>query len=139
MSEAYKTFAATAKAHRRALRMSLRKFSLFIGWDAANVSKIERGLLPPPRGERLAAYAQALGLAEGTDEWREFCDLAAAAKGEFPEDLRDEELLRQLPVLFRGMRGDPPSDEQCARIVELLRAHTTKASTEGEAEKGDSP
>ncbi len=117
----YKTFGQAFKAHRLSLQMSLRQFCRANGFDAANISKLERGLFPPPRDERLRAYAQALKLAEGRDNWYEFFDLAAAAKGEFPEYLRENELLTELPALFRTMRGDAPSDEQLDHIVELLR------------------
>ena len=117
----YETFGAAFKTYRLRLQMSLRQFCQINGFEPGNISKLERGLLPPPKGERLHAYAKALGLVEGTDPWYEFCDLAAAVKGEFPEDLRDEELLAQLPALFRTMRGDPPSDEQLAHVVSLLR------------------
>lgn len=118
---AYKTFGEAFKGHRIELKMSLRQFCQANGLDPANISKLERGLLPPPKDERLRVYAHALKLAEGTDTWYEFFDLAAAAKGEFPEDLRDEELLAQLPALFRTMRGNSPSDEQLDHIVNLLR------------------
>lgn len=118
---AYKTFGEAFKAHRVSLQKGLRQFCQTNGFEPGNISKLERDLLPPPRGGRLYAYAKALGLSEGSDEWYEFCDLAAAVRGEFPDDLRDEELLPQLPALFRTMRGDPPSDEQLAHIVNLLR------------------
>lgn len=116
-----KRFGQLFKSHRIKLQMSLRKFCQTNEFEPGNVSKIERDLLPPPKRERLYEYATALGLSEGSDEWHEFCDLAAATKGEFPQDLRDEELLLQLPALFRTMRGDPPSGDQLAHIVELLR------------------
>jgi len=118
---AYSTFGEAFKGHRLSLKMSLRRFCQANGLDPANISRLERNLLPPPKGERLHAYARALQLAEGTDEWYEFCDLAAAAKGEFPDDLRDDELIRQLPALFRTMRGNAPSGERLDQIVELLR------------------
>ncbi|KKL59672.1 hypothetical protein LCGC14_2212980 [marine sediment metagenome] len=117
----YGTFAEAARGHRLGLKMSLRKFCLDNSLEPGNTSKLERGLLPPPKGERLRVYALALSLVEGTDDWQEFCDLAAAAKGEFPEDLRDQELVLQLPALFRTMRGDPPTDEQLDHIVDLLK------------------
>jgi len=118
---ATKTFGQVFKAHRIKLKLSLRQFCQTNGFEPGNISKLERGLFPAPRGERLYIYARALGLSEGSEEWYEFCDLAAAVRGEFPPDLRDEELLAQLPALFRTMRGDPPSDEQLAHVVDLLR------------------
>ncbi|HUS91044.1 MAG TPA: helix-turn-helix transcriptional regulator [Phycisphaerae bacterium] len=118
---AFQTFGEAFKSHRLRLQMSLRKFCEANGLEPGNISKLERDLLPPPKAERLYAYARALGLLEGSDEWYEFCDLAAAVRGEFPEDLRDQELISQLPALFRTMRGDPPSDEQLVHVVKLLR------------------
>jgi transcriptional regulator with XRE-family HTH domain len=118
---AFKAFGEAFKAHRLAQKLSLRQFCKANEIDAANVSKLERGLLLPPKHEKLHAYAKALKLAEGSDAWLELFDLAAAAKGEFPADLRDEELLTQLPALFRTIRGDPPSDEQLNHILALLR------------------
>ena len=118
---AYKTFGDAFKGLRLARKMSLRRFCDVNGFEPGNISKLERNLLPPPRGERLYAYARALGLVEGTDGWYEFCDLASATRGEFPPDLRDEELLPQLPALFRTMRGDPPTDDQLDHVVRLLR------------------
>lgn len=109
----YSTFAEAAKGHRLALGLSLRKFCRRFEFDPGNVSKLERGLLPPPKW--LAAYAMALGLQEGEPGWQEFFDLAAAVKCEFPDDLRDDELVRQLPVLFHAMRGNP------GPLIELLR------------------
>lgn len=117
----YKTFGEAFKAHRLALQLSLRQFCTQNGLDPANISKLERGILPPPKDEKLHEYARALHLTEGTDSWYEFCDLAAAAKGEFPSDLRDAELLAQLPALFRTMRGDAPSDEQLGHILNILK------------------
>ena len=117
----YKTFGEAFKAHRLNLQMSLRHFCQKNELDPANISKLERNLLPPPKDEKLRGYARALGLVDGTAPWTEFFDLAAAAKGEFPKDLRDEELVTQLPALFRTMRGDAPSDEQLEHIITLLR------------------
>jgi transcriptional regulator with XRE-family HTH domain len=117
----HKTFGEAFKDHRLALGMTLRQFCQANDVDPANISRLERGLLPPPKDERLHAYARALKLVEGSDPWYEFFDLAAAAKGEFPADLRDEELLTQLPALFRTMRGDPPTEEQLEHVVKLLR------------------
>lgn len=116
-----KNFAEVAKGYRLGMGLSLRKFCLLFQFHPGTISKLERGVLPPPRGPRLETYATALGIADDEIVWRRFRDLAAAARGEFPDDLRDEELLRQLPALFRTMRGDPPSDDQLARVIGKLR------------------
>ncbi|MBI4615517.1 MAG: transcriptional regulator [Planctomycetes bacterium] len=92
------------KERRAALGLSLRAFCLRFGLDPSNISKMERGRLPPPQGEKLREYAGCLGLREGSDEWYQFFDLAAAERGIIPDDLRDEELAAKLPVLFRTLR-----------------------------------
>ena len=85
-----------------------------------NHSKLERGLLPASQ-VTASVIANCLGLKYKSDEWYEVLDLAAAANGEFPPDLREAELLAQLPLLFRGLRGEPPTKDECSRIINLLR------------------
>lgn len=92
------------KSRRAALGLSLRAFCAKHRIDASNVSKLERGRLPPPQGQKLREYAGYLELREGTNEWYEFFDFAAADAGIVPEDLRDEALAAKLPVLFRTLR-----------------------------------
>ena len=63
----------------------LRQFCRRYGFDPGNLSKLERGLLPPPRDkDRLTRYARALGLKENSDTWYEFFDRAAIARGQIP-------------------------------------------------------
>ena len=96
----------------------------FTGDKVQSISGIMNGtsnyILTLMQSEKLE-FAKALQLVENSAQWTEFFDLAAAAKGEFPADLRDEELLVQLPALFRTMRGEPPSEEQIEHVVQLLR------------------
>ena len=93
---------------RIATGLTLRKFCLRHGLDPGNLSKLERGILPPPASrDKLVQYATYLGIRPGTDDWLEFFDRAAAGRGRFPDDVMcDEELVKKLPVLFRTMRGD---------------------------------
>lgn len=114
-----------SERRRRDLKMTLRRFCAEHGFDPGNISKLERGKLPPPASrDKLEAYARALGLEEGSDLWFEFFDLAAAARHEFPEDLMtDEEVVRRLPVLFRRLRGDPVPDEDLDDLMDLIRRH----------------
>ncbi|MFQ6671844.1 MAG: helix-turn-helix domain-containing protein [Candidatus Tectimicrobiota bacterium] len=120
---ALKAFGAFFKARRQALGYTLRRFCLEKGLDPGNISKMERGRMPPPQNrEKLTQYARHLQIAEGSDEWYEFFDLASAAQGRFPEEvLNDEELVKRLPVLFRTIRGEKVSDEQLNELIELLR------------------
>lgn len=112
-----------AELRRRYTGKSLRQFCSDHGFDPGNISKMERGKLPPPQSsEILERYASALGLEEGSDGWYEFFDRAAASRGEIPPDLlNDADLVQSLPILFRTLRGSRVSDEQLSRLAEILR------------------
>ncbi len=111
------------RLRREHLELSLREFCARKGLDPGNMSKLERGKIPPPRSrEVLEKYAHALELEEGTDEWLTFFDLAAASRGEFPEDLaEDEDVLDKLPTLFRTLRGDRVDEDKLDELVDLIR------------------
>lgn len=112
-----------AKLRRERLRLSLREFCARKGLDPGNMSRLERGKAPPPRNrEVLEKYARALELKKGSDDWYTFFDLAAASRGELPEDLAaDEEILGRLPVLFRSLRGDRIDDAKLQDLIDLIR------------------
>lgn len=113
---------------RRNTDLSLREWCAEHRFDPGNISKMERGKLAPPSSyEKLGEYARALKLNEGSDEWFEFLDRAAAARREVPADLQDDQQLMDLmPVLFRAYRaeadsGEPISEERLRRLLEILR------------------
>lgn len=114
------------KKRREVLGLSLRAFCLKHKLDPSNVSKMERGRLPPPQGEKLREYATYLGVREGSDEWYQLFDLAAAERGIIPEDLRDEQIAGKLPVLFRTLRehakdGGRDTEELLEEIKRKIR------------------
>lgn len=108
---------------RLRLGVSLRMFCIEHKLDPSNISKLERGLLAPPqKREILERYAACLKIEEGSDDWYEFFDLAAAEKGRIPEDIRsDEELLRKVPILFRAARGQDVSKADVDALLDKLR------------------
>lgn len=113
-------------AHQRRTRtqVSLREFCQAHGFDAGNLSKLERGRLAVPQSrEVLERYAHALGIQDGSNDWYEFFDLAAAEAGRIPEDLlSDTEVAKKLPVLFRALRDEQSSDEEKLRdLIEIIR------------------
>jgi len=115
-------FGTFFRERRLSLGKTLRQFCLENGLDAGNISRLERGLLSPPKHEKLKEYARLLQLEEGTDEWYEFCDLAARDTGRLPEDLRsDAEVLDRMPVLFRTLRGQKVSEEQLDDLIDFIR------------------
>lgn len=67
-------------------------------------------------------YASDLGIKRGTDDWYEFFDLAAACRGEIPEEiLEDEELIKHLPLIFRTIRGKKVSQKLLDELSEKIR------------------
>ena len=101
---------------------TLRQFCLENGLDPGNLSKIERGLLPPPQSrEKLAHYAKCLGIAEGSDEWLEFFDIARTDIGRIPEELlADSNVAAKLPLVFRTLKGQKLTGEQLEKLAREL-------------------
>lgn len=119
------TFGEFFKEKRLAAGYTLRRFCAEFGFDPGNISKMERGIVPPS-ASRLEEYAQCLGIEKGSDEWQEFHDLAAASQGRIPEDiLSEEELVAKLPLVFRTLRNERPTEEQLEKLIEIVReAHS---------------
>ena len=116
-------FGAFFKSRRLAKKLGLREFCQKYGLDAGNISKLERGVLPPPGSQKkLEEYAAYLGIQQGSDDWYEFFDLAASESGKIPPDLMsDERLVEKLPVFFRTIRGQKVSEEKLDELVNLIR------------------
>ena len=108
---------------RKRNKLTLREFCRRAGADPANVSRMERGLIPPPKGrEILERYGGALGLTEGSEDWYTLFDLAAVTQGSIPADImEDRELVKALPMFFRTLRGERPTPEEMRRIADRIR------------------
>lgn len=121
--EVPKDFGEFFKNRRKALGYTLRHFCTEKGLDPANISKLERGEMPPPqKREKLKEYACHLEIKEGSTEWYEFFDLARIAQGKIPEDLlNDEELVKRLPLLCRTARGERLSDRQLKELIKIVK------------------
>ena len=119
----YRTFGECLRAMRAERRITLREFCKRAGADPGNVSRIERGIWPPPQDEEiLGRFAGALGIRKGSDDWYTLSDLAAADCGIVPKDLLDdEEVVAALPAFFRTLRGQKPTTEERRTLVQKLR------------------
>ncbi len=116
------SFGSFFKEKRIKLDMTLRQFCEHHGLDAGNISKIERGLLPPPKShELLKKYVSFLRLKKGTDDWYLFFDLAAAESGRLPKELMEKEILSRMPVLFRTIRGKKLSKDKIDKLIKLIK------------------
>ena len=111
------------KELRIARKMTLRQFCEAHGYDPGNISKLERGLLPPPESEaKLADFARALRIRRGSDAWYQFFDIARAARGKLPpEVLRNRDVVARLPLLFRTLRGQKVSAEKLDELIAMIR------------------
>jgi len=115
-------FGAYFRELRTRKRMGLREFCRAAEADPANVSRMEGGLLPPPPEETLRRYAEAVGVAYGSADWYTLVDLAAADRGIVPKDIMaDSELAAKLPLFFRTLRGERPSEEELRNLADDLK------------------
>ncbi len=118
-----KTFGNYFKQKRMERGLTLREFCRVNGFDPGNISKIERGLFPPPQSkELLLKYGAALGIKEGTEEWLVFCDLAVTSAGKLPPDIvSNDEVMNALPVLFRTVRDKNLDEEDLEKLIKAIK------------------
>ena len=116
-------FGAYLKSLRIARRISLREFSQKAESDPGNISRVERGILPPPQNrEILERYAATLGLVSGSDEWFTFFDYASTDRGMIPSDIMsNDSIVNFLPAFFRSLRGAKPTDDEMADVIKMIR------------------
>ena len=102
---------------------TVREYAKMSGLDVAYVSRLENGVvLPPKDSDKLTRLADALGIAEASDEWQEFMDLAAIAKNELPEDLKDDERIASvLPAFYRTLRRRELDENELKELLALIR------------------
>lgn len=117
MGERHSGFGAYVRERREELRetdpsFSVRQVGERIGIEPSYLSKIERGLVPPPSEETIVRLAEALG---------EDADVLLALAGKVSSDL--EEAIRRRPRLFaeliRELRDLP--DRAVIRLVREVR------------------
>ena len=116
-------FGAFFKDKRIELRKTLRQFANENGLDPGNLSKLERGILPPPTNRtKIVEYAELLRIKEGSDDWITFFDLASAEIGRIPKELlSDQDVVDNLPIFFRTMRGQKVSEEKLQELIKLIK------------------
>jgi transcriptional regulator with XRE-family HTH domain len=123
MAGEFQSFGEFFKSLRKKRRVTLRDFCLQAKADPANISRMERGAMPPPQDtDILERYAEALGVKSGSDDWYIFFDLAAAGRGIIPKDLlSNQEVVKMLPAFFRTLRGQKPTEEEMKKLIEKIR------------------
>lgn len=106
------------RAHNR---ITLREFCRLIKIDPSNWSKIERGVLSPPKSkEVLDEIANVLQLKKGSEEYHLLIDLAAVSF--IPKELISEDsLVDKLPVFFRTLRGQSPTRSELEELITIIK------------------
>jgi len=101
-----KNFGSLFRSSRKALGLTLREFCRRNGFDPGNVSRLERGLVPPPQTRQiLESYAKALKLVRDSSAWETFFELAATGSGRIPDEfLENQRAAQKLPAIFRQLR-----------------------------------
>jgi transcriptional regulator with XRE-family HTH domain len=115
------TFGAFIKDARINAGLTLRGFCKIMDADPGNWSKIERGLLPPPKSKKvLREIARTLQLAENSEGWHELFDLASISF--IPQELLDDRsVVEKLPVFFRTLRGEKPAQKELEDLIRRIK------------------
>lgn len=117
------TFGEFVRAKRIDAELSLREFCKNAETDPSNWSKVERDVMPvPDNRDFLNTIARILKLKKANPDWYTFFDLAAISQRKIPDDVFDDkDVVDALPVFFRTVRGEKPSEEELDRLIGLLR------------------
>ena len=117
------SFGEWLKDRRGRKRLALRVFAKMAGLDPGNLSRYERGVVPPPQDEAvLSRIGRALGLRPGSTPWKEMVHLSAIGGRRIPPDVADDpDLLRALPVLVRTLKGKKLTEEELTRLARRIQ------------------
>jgi len=115
------TFGEFIKQLRLQNRITLREFCRLTRIDPSNWSKIERGMLPPPKSRLiLEEMANILKIKKNSDDWYALMDLAAITH--IPKELlSSQSIVEKLPVFFRTLRGQKPTEEELENLIKLIK------------------
>ena len=116
-----KTLRIFIKEKRIQHQITLREFCRRTLQKPSNWSKVERGVMQPPKSKViLDQIAEALELTPGSEDYNTLFDLALISF--IPKELvGDNEILEHLPVFFRTVRGDPPTEKELRELINLIR------------------
>jgi len=115
------TFGPYVKDLREKCGLTLRRFCRLAGLDASNWSKIERGILPPPKSlAQINDIASVLAIPKDSEAYHTLIDLAAISH--MPAELlASPTIASKLPIFFRTVRGKKPKAEEVDELLKLFR------------------
>jgi transcriptional regulator with XRE-family HTH domain len=117
-------FGRLFKELRQKKGYTLREYCRLFQKDPGNMSKMERGLLPPPTAtEELTELALSLGLRKNAEEWSNFFTVAVVSAGKIPKEIMsDEEVIQHLPILLRTMTGQKIDENKLKALIEMIKS-----------------
>ncbi len=117
-----KSFGEFFRLKRIKLGYTLRSFCTQFGYDPGNISRLERSVaIPSLDNEILSGYSRALQIKQDSEEQVLFYDLAHSAKGQIPNDIRNnKQVSTMLPAFFRTVRNKQLNEEKLKKLMELL-------------------
>lgn len=115
-------FGQLLKDYRVKAGLTLREFAGKADYDVSNLSKIERGLLPPPPGNLIIRkWARILGLSKNSHSYQELLDTAVVSRTLAPNGVPPKDLARYLPAFYRTLRNRHKDKESYLKLIELLK------------------
>ena len=116
-------FGAFIKIIRLEKNLSLREFSRMIKEDPSNWSKIERGILKPPRSDnKLSIIAKILKITKGSEDWEKLVDYSNIDSGNIPEYImNNKEVINFLPAFFRTIDNIKPNDKEIKKLIKKIK------------------
>ena len=127
--EREQTFSSFLKEKRLKKGLGLREFARIVKMQPSNYCSIESGSLPPPK-DKLDVIASALGVIKGSQEYRNFMDLAAKTKDEIPEDIA--RLIKSnslIPAMLRTIEDQEIKPLHLKHLIEDIRSGRYKKKT----------
>jgi len=120
---ASQTFGKFFQQKRIEMGVTLREFCRRNDLDPGHTSKIERDLVTPPQSkDLLERRASALGIQKATEDWFTFFDLASTGAGKIPpEMLSNDEVMNALPILFRTVRNEKPTEADIEKLINAIK------------------
>jgi len=114
------SFGEFIKDRRIQKKITLREFCRTTKIDPSNWSKIERGVLPPPKSRMLLQeISHALKIEDQSEDFYALMDLAAISF--IPKELcANESVIEKLPVFFRTLRSKKPSRKELEELIRLI-------------------
>jgi transcriptional regulator with XRE-family HTH domain len=111
------------KSRRLELQYTLREFCRKWDFESSYISRLENGILPAPRKEKvLQKLAHALEIKKKSKQWDQLVDLAHTDRGEIPKDIIMEypKIMEYLPAFFRTLRKDKITKKEINKLMKTI-------------------